>query len=103
MTYILSVVYEKGVTFDIDYYLTKHMPLVQKMWAPYGLKGWKVAQYTSPDAPYAFQAWLEWESKEAADKAVSSSDGATVFADVPKYSDKPAVSMGGEQVGSASW
>ncbi|KAI0186623.1 hypothetical protein EV127DRAFT_438127 [Xylaria flabelliformis] len=103
MTYITSVVYEKGVTFDMDYYLASHMPLVQKLWGPYGLKSWKVVHYTSPDAPYAVQAWLEWESKEAADKGFPSSDGATIFADVSKFSDKPATAITGELVGSASW
>ncbi|KAI0459082.1 hypothetical protein F5B21DRAFT_457116 [Xylaria acuta] len=103
MTYIFSVVYPQGAKFDMDYYLATHMPLVQKMWAPYGLKSWKVAHYTNPDAPYVVHAWLEWESKEHADKGTASSGGATVFADVSKFSDKSPIPMTGEQVGSASW
>ncbi|KAJ2989807.1 hypothetical protein NUW58_g3282 [Xylaria curta] len=76
---------------------------IQERWAPYGLKSWKIAQYANPEAPYVVHAWLEWESKEHYDKGVSSADGATVFADVPKFSDKTPVLLAGEQVASASW
>lgn len=79
------------------------MPLVQKLWAPHGLKSWRVAQYTNPDSPYVIQAWLEWESKEAYEKGQASLEGADVFKDVPKFSDKTPVLLHGELVGSASW
>ncbi|KAH8165495.1 hypothetical protein CIB48_g2736 [Xylaria polymorpha] len=78
------------------------MPLVQAKWTSYGLKSWKVVHYTDPEAPYAVHAWLEWESKEHADKGTTSADGATVFADIPNFSDKHPVVLAGEQVGSAS-
>lgn len=31
-------------TFNLDYYLKTHMPLVVKEFGPHGLKGWKVAK-----------------------------------------------------------
>lgn len=77
------------------------MPFVQKQWAPYGLTGWRVAHYDNEGAPYAVQGWLEWESKESADKAMASEDGTAVFADVPKFSDKTPAVLTGQQVGSA--
>lgn len=76
------------------------MPLLQKLWGPYGLTGWKVAQYDKPDAAFVIQAWLEWESKEHAEKGTTSSDGATIFADVPQFSDKTPIVLDGEVVGS---
>ncbi|KAI0483505.1 hypothetical protein F4859DRAFT_400775 [Xylaria cf. heliscus] len=103
MTYILSVVYPEGAKFNMDYYLKTHMPLVQKTWAPYGLKSWKVSHYTNPKAPYVVQAWLEWESKEHADKGTASTDGKAVFGDISNFSDKSPAVLSGEQVGSASW
>ncbi|GAW14046.1 hypothetical protein ANO14919_034380 [Xylariales sp. No.14919] len=103
MAYIISVVYPAGAKFNKDYYLTTHMPLVQKLWAPVGLKGWRVAEYTNPGAPYAFQAWLEWESDKHADEGVKSAAGATIFADVPNFSDQAAAVLSGQQIGSASW
>lgn len=78
------------------------MPLVQKLWGPHGLKSWKIAQYDKPDAPFIIQAWLEWESKEHAEKGTSSSDGATVIADVAKFSDKTPIIMDGAVIGSAT-
>ncbi len=79
------------------------MPLVQKTWAPYGLKTWKVAQYDSADAPYIVQAWLEWESKGHSEAGISSDDGKTVFADIPNFSDVHPTVLSGAQVGSAVW
>ncbi|KAI0408355.1 hypothetical protein F4802DRAFT_549503 [Xylaria palmicola] len=102
MTYIFSVAYPAGTKFDMDYYLAKHMSLVLKLWAPHGLKAWKVAQYSNAEAKYAVQAWLEWESKEHADKATTSADAATIFGDVPNFSDKSPDILSGELVGSAS-
>ncbi|KAI0514957.1 hypothetical protein F5B22DRAFT_609164 [Xylaria bambusicola] len=103
MPFIASVVYPAGTKFDMEYYLAHHMPLVQKLWAPFGLKSWKVAKYDSEGAPYVVQAWLEWESKEHSNMGVTSDDGKIVFADVEKFSDKAPIMLTGEQVGSASW
>ncbi|KAI8631135.1 hypothetical protein F5Y19DRAFT_473534 [Xylariaceae sp. FL1651] len=101
MSYVTSVVYLKGTSFNMDYYLSTHMPLVQKEWGPYGLKSWKVAKYTSPDAAYSVQAWLEWESQGHFEKAKASTSNDTVFADVPNFSDKGPELLAGEVVGSA--
>jgi hypothetical protein len=79
------------------------MPLVQKLWAPHGLKSWKVATYTNADAPYAVHAWLEWESKEHFEKGSTGADGATIFADVSNFADKKYQVLEGELVGSASF
>lgn len=76
------------------------MPLVQKLWGPFGLKSWKVAHYDKPESAFVIQAWLEWESKEHAEKGTTSSDGATIFADVPQFSDKTPTVLDGEVVGS---
>ncbi|KAI3324125.1 hypothetical protein HD806DRAFT_60964 [Xylariaceae sp. AK1471] len=102
MTYIVTVVYPTGTKFNMDYYLTKHMPLVQELWRPHGLKSWKVANYTNPDAPYSVQAWLEWESKEHSEKGIASQDGSTIFADVSKFSDQQPAVLSGELVGSVN-
>ncbi|KAI0199772.1 hypothetical protein F4808DRAFT_198979 [Astrocystis sublimbata] len=101
MTYIFCVAYAQGCTFDMEYYLAKHMPLVQKEWTSYGLKSWKVAKFTNEESPYAVQAWLEWESKEHADKGIASAGGANVFADVPTFSNVKPVVLSGDEVGSA--
>ncbi|KAJ8114762.1 hypothetical protein ONZ43_g4829 [Nemania bipapillata] len=79
------------------------MPLVQKLWGPYGLKAWKVTQYTSANAPWSVQAWLEWESQEHAEKGQASDGTVAIFDDVAKFSDNKAVLMEGDMTGSASF
>ena len=39
----ITVLYENvdDATFDLDYYLAKHMPLVDEKFKPFGLKGCK--------------------------------------------------------------
>lgn len=32
--------------FDLEYYLTKHMPMLASNWEPVGLTGWKVTKFT---------------------------------------------------------
>ena len=41
----ISVLYPRAATFNMEYYLATHMPLVKKSWAQYGLKKYTVTQY----------------------------------------------------------
>ncbi|KAI1174383.1 hypothetical protein F4777DRAFT_388840 [Nemania sp. FL0916] len=100
MTYIVTVIYPADTKFDMDYYLATHMPLVEKIWKSHGLKGWKIAHYTSPETPHSVQAWLEWESKEHSEMGMASPEVATIFEDVPKFSDKTPIILSGEMTGS---
>lgn len=45
----VSYYHGEGATFDMNYYLTVHMPLVQKHWGPHGLKSWTVVQFEKND------------------------------------------------------
>lgn len=40
----VSVLYPRSAKFNMEYYLSTHMPLVQKSWASYGLKKYTVTQ-----------------------------------------------------------
>ena len=55
-----TVLYPKGTEFNMEYYMSKHMPLVGKHLTPKGLKGWKVLDF-GPEADFCVQATLEWE------------------------------------------
>lgn len=73
------------VHFNEDYYLTKHMPLVTKTWEPCGLVSWEAAKMDDePSSPYYYQVKTIWESLKGFEKA-STELGASVFADVPNF------------------
>ncbi|KIY02323.1 uncharacterized protein Z520_02461 [Fonsecaea multimorphosa CBS 102226] len=106
MTVNATVLYptEADATFDLDYYLKTHMPLVSKNWSKYGLKSWQVIQYqTAPDGskPYNIGALLTWESADGLKNALAGEEAATVFGDVPNFSNKSPIFIAGDIVGTS--
>ncbi|GAB7358602.1 hypothetical protein MBLNU230_g2662t1 [Neophaeotheca triangularis] len=95
-----TVIYPQGATFNMDYYLSTHMPLVMSKWGPHGLKSWRVLKF-GDDQAYCVQASLEWASVEDMQKAVQSEATAEVMGDVKNFSDKEPVFLGGAVVGSS--
>jgi uncharacterized protein (TIGR02118 family) len=103
MVYCSTVLYpnEEASTFDVDYYLNVHMPLVHKCWGKHGLRESTVIRYdTSYDGSkrYTLGAVLTWESKESIKAAVASEDAKAVFADVPNFSSLRAHFLVGDLV-----
>lgn len=97
------ILYEQApdTTFNMQYFLSTHMGLVQENWGEHGLTGWRVLHLTKglQDSAPAFRVavLLEWESAEAAEAAVSSEAAGKVFGDTPNYTDiKPLFMVGGE-------
>ncbi|KAF3384925.1 hypothetical protein F1880_002571 [Penicillium rolfsii] len=105
MTFTAVVLYPNGpdTTFDTDYYLQKHMPLVAKTWGPAGLKSWSVVKYdrdlagTSPQ--YLVAATLVWENEEAVKTAVAGEGAAVVFGDVPNFTNSKPITLAGNVIG----
>ncbi|KAG9515940.1 hypothetical protein E4T50_05513 [Aureobasidium sp. EXF-12298] len=95
-----SVIYPKGTKFNMDYYLSTHMPLVYKNWSQFGLKGWSVVQFPD-DSEYCVQAILEWESDDSSKKALTSDTVSTVMDDVKNFADKAPTFLSGKVVGSS--
>ena len=87
----LSVFYPSGGRFDIEYYLSQHIPLVHRLLEPYGLvrtevdKGIGSARPGSP-APYVAVAHLIFKSMESMAKGLSAHDP-ELSADVVNYTD----------------
>ena len=80
-----------GAKFDLHYYLTRHMPMVEAKLSGHGLTGWTVDQGLSGGAPgseaeFLIQAHLTFESVEAFEAAMAS-EGAEIMADIPNYTD----------------
>lgn len=80
-----------GARFDLDYYLNRHMKMVESKLAGKGLLRWEVDEGLgggAPDAPAPFVAagHLYFESPEAFQAAFGPS-AQEIMADVPNYTD----------------
>jgi uncharacterized protein (TIGR02118 family) len=107
MPFHATVLYpnEDDATFDMDYYLKTHMPLVMERFGKHGLKRWEVLQY-GPGADgakpkYSVGATLIFDTPEQLGAALSSEDAGPVFGDVPNFSNKGPVFLGGALVGTS--
>lgn len=87
---LVTVMYPAGVesTFDLDYYLQKHIPLLKERWSAHGLRHVQVLRgIGKPDgiAPdYQMMALLTFESLDAF-KAAGKAHGREIFADIPHF------------------
>ncbi|KAH7038247.1 uncharacterized protein B0I36DRAFT_77382 [Microdochium trichocladiopsis] len=94
MAISIGVAYPKGANFNMEYYLSTHMPLVQARWGPFGLKSWKVVKFDE-NSPFSVQASLEWETEEQVNKALQSEEAKEIFGDVSNFTDsKPELMRG---------
>jgi uncharacterized protein (TIGR02118 family) len=88
---LISVMYPggAGATFDQDYYLKTHIPLVKERWTSLGLEKVQVVRAAAtPDGsppPYPMMALLSFRS--AADfQTAAATHGTEIFADIPRFS-----------------
>ena len=95
----VTIIYPSApdATFDMDYYLSTHMPLVQKNWGPEGLRSWKIIKFPA-SSPYSVQATLEWPDIQTFQAAAGGESAKVVLGDVKNFSNKSPVIMGGEVV-----
>ncbi len=72
MPAVVSILYprEADATFDFDYYMNTHMPLVSKLWTKHGMTGWHVCKLDS-DSPYIVHA-VECAGQGERDCSISS-------------------------------
>ena len=106
MATTITVLYEnvEDATFDLDYYMAKHMPLVDEKFKPFGIKGWRVLKAVGTPLGgkplYNIIANLEFDTADQFSAAVAA-EGGVVFVDVPNFSNKDPVVVIGDLVGSA--
>ena len=85
----VNVMYPKqdGGSFDYDYYLNTHMPLVGKRWSDV-LRGMEVYRGLSgaggADEPYVTVASLKFDSVEAFQQALDA-DAPEIMGDIPNF------------------
>ncbi len=105
MATTITVLYENldDATFDLDYYMTRHMPMVGEKLGPHGLKGWRVVRAVSAPGggklAFSMMATLEFDTVEQF-KAATSAEGRAVFGDVPNFTNKQPLVVIGEVVGA---
>ena len=104
MAATVTVLYPNAddATFDMDYYLTRHMPMVMERFGAHGMTGWRVERITGAPggarAPFGVKAVLEFGSAEGFAAALAA-EGGTVIGDVPNFTDLKPQFLIGEVVG----
>lgn len=101
----MTVLYPQtsDATFNMDYYLKSHMPMVFNEMKPHGLKGWTASKVLgSPDgspAPYSVQVILRFDKPEDVQKALEAT-GEKVLGDIPNFSNQQPVMFLSSEVGN---
>jgi uncharacterized protein (TIGR02118 family) len=100
----ITVLYpnESDATFNMDYYLKTHMPMVQEEFGPYNFEGYSVLKLVgTPDpstkSPYTVQATLNFKSVKDFQEALGAK-AEKVLGDVPNFSNKGPTLMIGEKM-----
>jgi uncharacterized protein (TIGR02118 family) len=82
---------QSGARFDLDYYMKKHMPMVQELLSKFGMSGYSVSKGLggfAPGSPAEFMitAQLKIDTLENL-QAGMAAQSATILADIPNYTD----------------
>ncbi|ETN37430.1 uncharacterized protein HMPREF1541_08421 [Cyphellophora europaea CBS 101466] len=94
------------LTFNMEYYLSKHMPLIDKVWGKHNMLRWHIHQFPSPDPvtgeapPYGVQTTIYWETVEDFKAAMADAGSAVTGKDVERFSNVWPVIWTGEVAGS---
>jgi uncharacterized protein (TIGR02118 family) len=88
---VLRVCYKSGVRFDESYYLSKHMPLVGGIMAPFGVRNVEIVRVgPNPDGSkpqYQFMFSAYFDSPAALQKAMEGPRMPEVMGDIQNYYD----------------
>ena len=90
-TLVVTSPVKDGATFDVRYYVARHIPLVREKWTQYGLTSARALIPEAPGAAYYAIAILDFTDAAAAARAIGSPEAAEVIGDVANFTDQPAV------------
>jgi len=90
---IVSYPNQAGSRFDMDYYLNKHIPLVEEKLAPHGLTGVGIEQGLAgamPGSPakYQIEAYMTFSTIEQVQAAMGAA-APSLMADLANFTDVP--------------
>ncbi|GLZ87027.1 ethyl tert-butyl ether degradation protein EthD [Metapseudomonas resinovorans] len=84
-TLTVSYPLSAGATFDRDYYLSTHVPLVQAAWAEFGLQSAEVLFPAAGPQPLAGLVLLRFADQAGVDAALASPRTREVIGDVLNF------------------
>jgi uncharacterized protein (TIGR02118 family) len=99
----------EALRFDMEYYLSEHMPMIEKAWRPFGMRSWSVNQFPDPDPvtgqapPYGVQTTVYWDKVEDFKAALSGPMKDETAKDVSVFSNVFPVIWVGEISGTKSY
>lgn len=102
MTIAVSIMYPAGdgIQFDEDYFVTKHMALVNRVWGKHLLSSSLVRGISGgPDTPPAWSMIATLNVRDMETLQAMLADGDEVNADVPNYTNATPQVLIGEVVG----
>ncbi|KAI2615175.1 hypothetical protein GGR54DRAFT_632423 [Hypoxylon sp. NC1633] len=94
MTITMVIGYPKDASFNMEYYLQKHLPAVNPLWKPFGMGNWRAMAATDPKSPYIMLVEIEWPSMEAFHKAQAETpaqESQKFMEDMKNFTDKDPV------------
>ncbi|KAL3442668.1 hypothetical protein BJX65DRAFT_286262 [Aspergillus insuetus] len=101
MSYVTTILYKvsEDNDFDLEYYLSQHMPICAKVWKSYGMTGWSITKFdVDPQGRkpvYEIRCDSFWKNEQGAREAFNGPESSEVMADIPKYSKmQPVVLFG---------
>ena len=102
MSFAITVVFPTHAdsNYNIDYYVSHHMPLIERHWKKFGLKSWSVTKFApglDGNPPlYAFGSVVSWENEEGMKEAFGSPEAAEIMGDVPNFSNVQPIFLLGQ-------
>ncbi|KAF2873555.1 hypothetical protein BDV95DRAFT_659808 [Massariosphaeria phaeospora] len=85
---IVTVLYPRSsdLKFNLNYYLSHHIPLATKIWTPHGLLGVTVGETLAESTEFAYTITTQWKDLEAWEAAQRDQTGLKeLMSDVPKF------------------
>ena len=96
MSSIVTLLYPSTAKFDMDYYISKHMPFVEASWSKHGLKEWKVVRLDKSTG-YQTQCILFWDNLEFFNRVIVDETDEVVM-DIKNFSDVAPIRIWGDEV-----
>jgi uncharacterized protein (TIGR02118 family) len=99
MPFVTYTAYPNTGTFDIDYYSTKHVAIVERLWKDKGLQEYRVVSFAGDEnTPYIALAELVWKDAQAYKTATLPENGVgELIADVPNFTNIQPVFFAGNE------